>query len=99
MQSRTGIQVDKLTFSVLFSPVSLDWHSCNVTDNLNPELALFPHWLKTYYVPGIGNGNDVMKHFVSVVNQIHNNETHIPNVGTNADSDVNMIGTDRGITF
>ena len=27
-----GIQIDRHTFSVLFSPVSLDWHSCNVSD-------------------------------------------------------------------
>ena len=38
------------------------------------KVALFPHRLKTYYmyVPGIGNGDDVMKHSVSIANQIHN---------------------------
>ena len=27
-----NMQVDRHTFSVLFSPVSLDWHSCNVSN-------------------------------------------------------------------
>ena len=39
---------------------------------LNSELASFPNRLKTYYVSGIGNGDDVMKHSVSIANQIHN---------------------------
>ena len=47
------------------------------------------HRLKTYYVPGIGNGDDVMKHSMSVANQIHNNQTQLKNVDANADNDMN----------
>ena len=36
---------------------------------LNPELASFPNRLKTYYISRIGNGDDVMKHSMSIANQ------------------------------